>query len=109
MGTSVEVGGDQQLTPDAQAVADAAGTRVTTLSPTVVEGTQGRVLQFRAEGDDAARTAWAIAAWAVASAGEFPVTEVSVEGSRWSRDTSGRGWVQTATGVPGGGVRISVR
>jgi hypothetical protein len=106
--TSVEVGGDEQLTPDAQAVADAAGTRVTTLSPTIVADTRGRALEFRAEGDDAGRTAWAIAAWAVASAGEHPVTEVSVEGSRWTRETSGRGWVRTATGVPGGGVRILV-
>ncbi|ABS02629.1 hypothetical protein [Kineococcus radiotolerans] len=106
--TEVQVGGDEQLTPSAQAVADAAGAQVTILSPSVVEGAQGRALEYRAEGEDAARTAWAIAAWAVASAGVHPVTEVSVEGSRWSRDASGRGWVPTATGVPGGGVRISV-
>ena len=104
----LEVGGDQQLTPRAQAVADAATTEVTTLAPAVLAGTEGRGLQFQVEGDDAARTAWAIAAWAVAVADTRSVTEVSVEGFRWSRDTSGRGWVQTATGVPDGGVQIRV-
>jgi hypothetical protein len=105
---ALEVGGDEQLTPAAQRVADAAASQVATTSPTIAEGTEGRGFRFRAGGEDAERTAWAVASWAVASAGTYPVTEVSVDGSRWSRDTSGRGWVQTATGVPTGVAEIRV-
>ncbi|MFD0482466.1 hypothetical protein ACFQ46_07670 [Kineococcus sp. GCM10028916] len=104
----LEVGGDEQLTPSAQSVADAATAQVTTLAPSIVAGTGGRGFRFQVEGSDAGRTAWAIAAWAVASAGTHPVTEVSVNGYRWTRDTSGRGWVQTATGLPDDEVQVRV-
>jgi hypothetical protein len=101
----LENGDNQTLTPSAQRVADAATVQVTTAAPTVVPGTSGRALEFAA-GDE--RLAWAVAGWAVASAGTYSVTEVSVAGSRWSRDASGRGWVDTATGVAAGDVQIRV-
>jgi len=101
----LENGDDQSLTRSAQRVADAAATQVTTATPTVVPGTSGRGLEFAA-GDE--RLAWAVAGWAVASASNYSVTEVSVAGSRWSRDQSGRAWVRTATGVAPGDVQIRV-
>ncbi|GAA0294810.1 hypothetical protein [Kineococcus aurantiacus] len=104
--TPQEAGGDEQLTPTAQRVADAAATQVTTARPSVVAGTSGRALEFTLDGEDASRLAWAVGGWAVASAGTYDITEVSVEGSRWTRSSSGRGWVTTATGVPRGGVQI---
>ncbi|WP_432515247.1 hypothetical protein [Kineococcus sp. SYSU DK001] len=97
-------GDDVQLSPQAQRVADAATTQVTTATPRVVAGTRGRALEFELDGD--ARLAWAVAGWAVASAAAYDVTEVSVEGARWTRSASGRGWTDAATGLPRGGVQI---
>ncbi len=104
----LENGDDSRLTDTAQRVADAAATQVTTASPAVVAGTSGRAFEFTLGGEDPARTAWAVAGWAVASAGTYPVTEVSVAGSRWTRAASSRDWVETATGLPAGGVQIRV-
>ncbi|MEZ0492158.1 hypothetical protein AB2L28_07890 [Kineococcus sp. TBRC 1896] len=105
---SQESGDDVQPSPVAQRFADAAATQVTTTTPQVVAGTRGRALEFTLTGTDAEaeRLAWAVAGWAVASASVYDVTEVSVQGSRWSRDESGRGWTATATGLPRGGVQV---
>ncbi|MEZ0164662.1 hypothetical protein AB2L27_07775 [Kineococcus sp. LSe6-4] len=99
-------GDDVDLSPVAQRFADAAGTQVTTATPRVVAGTRGRALEFTLEGPEAERLAWAVAGWSVASASVYDVTEVSVQGSRWSREESGRGWTATATGLPRGGVQV---
>ncbi|PRY15163.1 hypothetical protein CLV37_10589 [Kineococcus rhizosphaerae] len=104
--TPQEAGDDERLTPTAQRVADAATTEVTTATPRVVAGTSGRALAFTLDGDDAERLAWAVGGWAVAGAERYQITEVSVQGSRWTRSSSGRGWVGTATGLPRGGVQI---
>ncbi|NIZ91350.1 hypothetical protein F1544_10090 [Kineosporiaceae bacterium B12] len=103
-----EAGDDETPVPRAAAVRDALGVQVTPVAPAVVPGTTGHGLEYAlGEGDDAVRTAWAVAGWAVASAERYGITEVSVDGSRWTR-TSGGAWRTTATGVPPGGVQVRV-
>lgn len=103
-----ESGDDENASPTATRLLEASRAQVTTAPASVVAGTDGKGLEFAVEGEDAARTAWAVASWAVASAAGYDVVEVSVEGSRWTRAESGRGWRTTATGVPAGGVQIRV-
>ena len=105
---SVKTGDDDDPAPAAVRVRDALAAQVVDTGPSVVGGTQGRGLEYALPGDDAPRLAWAAAGWAVASAAGYDITEVSVEGSRWSREESGRGWVATDTGVPPGSVQIRV-
>jgi len=101
-----EAGTDQTPVPRLAAVRDALATQVTAVAPRVVPGTTGHGLEYDlGDGDDAVRTAWAVAGWAVASAQRYGVDEVSVDGSRWTR-TSGGTWRTTATGVPPGSVQV---
>ena len=105
---SIERGDDDSPTPTAGRLREAVAAQVTTTAPGVVADTEGKVLEYRLEGEEAARLAWAVAGWSVASAKAYDVTEVSVAGSRWTRERSGRGWVAADTGVPTGGVRVRV-
>ena len=101
-----EAGDDETPVPRAAAVRDALAAQVTAVAPRIVPGTTGHGLEYDlGGGDDAVRTAWAVAGWAVASAGRYGVSEVSVDGSRWTR-TSGGAWRTTATGVPPGSVQV---
>ncbi len=61
-------------------------------------GTDGRILIMGSAGDgpDAARAAWADAAWAVAHASDLGVVEVSTDGLTWQRSRPDEGW--TASG-----------
>ena len=63
---------------------------------TVLVGTAG-------DGEEAQRTAWADAAWAVANARDLGITEVAVDGRTWRRGRPDDGWVATAGAVAGGG------
>ncbi|MGI4893710.1 MAG: hypothetical protein ACRYF3_01190, partial [Janthinobacterium lividum] len=101
-------GDDDDLTPAAGALRGALGAQVVTEDPRIIGGTAGRGLEYTLSGPDAPRLAWATAGWAVASAASYDVVEISVEGSRWTRSNSGRGWITTATGVPSGSVQIRV-
>ncbi|WP_432491578.1 hypothetical protein [Kineococcus gypseus] len=103
-----QVGTDEEASAGAQRLRDAMGTEVVAVAPRVVPGTDGKALQYALEGEDAARLAWAAAAWAVASADAHDVVEVSVEGSTWVRERSGHGWTPAGTGVPAGAVRVRV-
>ncbi|WP_420814686.1 hypothetical protein [Kineococcus siccus] len=103
-----EAGDDENPVPRAAAVRDALAVQVTPVAARVVPGTTGHGLEYDlGDGADAVRTAWAVAGWAVASAERYGITEVSVDGSRWTR-TAGGAWRTTATGVPPGGVQVRV-
>ena len=103
-----ESGDDQDASPTAARLLAASRAQVTSAPASVVAGTDGKGIEFAVSGEEAERLAWAVAGWAVASASVYDVVEVSVNGSRWSRDASGRGWRTTATGVPTGGVQVRV-
>ncbi|WP_432509630.1 hypothetical protein [Kineococcus auxinigenes] len=103
-----QVGTDDQPSLAAQRLREAMGTEAVQGEPRLVPGTNGKALEYALDGEDASRLAWAAAGWAVASAVEHAVVEVSVEGSTWQRERSGRGWVPADTGVPAGSVRVRV-
>ena len=105
---TAESGDDEDASPTAARLLAASRAQVTTAPASVVAGTDGKGLEFAVDGEEAERIAWAVAGWAVASAATYDVVEVSVNGSRWSRAESGRGWRTTATGVPTGGVQVRV-
>ena len=57
-------------------------------------------------GDDADRMAWALAQWAVATAGELGTTKVEVADQQWDR-ASGE-WSASAKALPDGRVRLTL-
>lgn len=103
-----EAGDDENASPTAARLLAAARAQVTAAPAVVVTGTDGKGLEFTPSGEEAERTAWAVAGWAVASAEGLDVVEVSVQGSRWTRAESGRGWRTTATGLAAGAVQVRV-
>ncbi|WP_432488025.1 hypothetical protein [Kineococcus sp. SYSU DK018] len=108
VGADAQIGSDEEASPGAQRLGEAMATEVVRQEPRVVPGTFGAALEYALEGEDAQRLAWAAAGWAVASAAGYDVVEVSVQGHRWDRERSGRGWVAGETGVPAGSVRVRV-
>ncbi len=70
------------------------------------EGTDGRVLVLGAAdpGPDAARAAWADAAWAVAHASDLSLVEVTTGGLTWARSRPDDGWAPSADAREAGAV-----
>ncbi|WP_337061932.1 hypothetical protein [Kineococcus sp. G2] len=102
------IGDDEEPSPAAQRLRESMAVQVLGTEPQVVPGTVGKELEHVFGGEDAERLAWAAASWAVASADDLAVVEVSVAGHRWDRERSRHGWVAEDTGVPAGGVRVRV-
>ncbi len=63
------------------------------------------VVHGAALGDEPERQAWAVAAWAVATAQVLGTTGVEVAGQTWTRDTGA--WTPSAALLPAGDVRLT--
>ncbi len=105
--TERQLPGAEGLWPRAQAVRERAGVELPDVPVAVGgaggdggagSGPDGRILIMGAAGDgpDAARAAWADAAWAVAHANDLGVVEVTTGGLTWQRSRPDDGWTPSS-------------
>jgi hypothetical protein len=98
--------GADRLTSRARAVKAAA--RAELGRNVVPSGTSGKVLRFGAAPSQPHRLAWAVAQWAVARAEGLRIVRVEVDGMRWDRGRSARGWEPAKDGPRAGEVLLHV-
>jgi hypothetical protein len=98
--------GENGLTARSQAVRSAAKEELGRGKSEV--DAAGTGLTFSVPAAEGNRHSWALASWALARADELGVKQVSLAGQRWSRASSGNGWVETETGLSERQVQITV-